>query len=141
VTSWPDATFAVRATRARPPALACDGPRRRIYGAALAQFDELLAASRASGPASRPLTLFYALSQAGRAIAAAHAPDAWRLHRHGLAMSDLDLDDPLSVRIRRPQRRPSKNPERVDSFAGVAQATGSPLIAQPVRSVRHGRRY
>jgi hypothetical protein len=30
--------------------------------------------------------LFYALAQAGRAILAAHAPQAWEVHGHGLSV-------------------------------------------------------
>lgn len=56
----------IRATRAEPPGRAGSDPdRRATYGAALQQFDELLAAAAVAGHASRPLPLFYALSQAG----------------------------------------------------------------------------
>jgi hypothetical protein len=69
-----DSLYGIRATRASPPGRAGDDEeRRRVYGAALAQFDELIAAASVVGPASRPLPLFYALSQAGRAVAAGHA--------------------------------------------------------------------
>jgi hypothetical protein len=121
-----DALFRIRATRANPPGLA-RGERAATYGAALAQFDELMTAARASGPASRPLPLFYALSQAGRAIAAAHLTDPWRLEGHGLNAPDLAyeiLDVPVRV-----DDRPSKN-GNLKSFIGVAQATRSPV---PVR--------
>ena len=50
-----------------------------------------LAASEV-GYASRPLLAFYGLSQAGRAIAAAHGytrEEAWQLSGHGLAHGDL----------------------------------------------------
>lgn len=100
------------------------GERHSTYGAALAQFDELMAAARSSGPASRPLPLFYALSQAGRAIAAAHLEEPWRLEGHGLKAPDLArevLDVPVRV-----DRGKNKN-GAPKSFIGVAEATGSPI--------------
>ena len=76
----------VRALRASPPGLATDGDRRRVFGAALEQFEQLLRAAEVSGPASAPLPLFYALSQAGRAIAAARMtdPQRWDYFGHGI---------------------------------------------------------
>lgn len=73
----PWALNVIRASRSGPPGLAAsDGARRRTYGAALQQFDELLEAATTAGHASRPLPLFYALSQAGRAIASAYGPSS-----------------------------------------------------------------
>lgn len=74
----------IRATRADPPGKADKGSRRALYGASLQQFDELIEASRTAGHASRPLPLFYALSQAGRAIVAAHGSSG-RIGSHGLS--------------------------------------------------------
>jgi hypothetical protein len=76
----------LRATRANPPGLAsAEGPRRETYGAALQQFDDLMAAAGAIGPVSRPLPLYYAVLQAGKAIAAAWTPgDGWSAGGHGL---------------------------------------------------------
>ncbi len=71
----------IRALRATPsPRAAADEMRRRVFSAALGQFDELLTAAAAVGPASRPLPLYYALNQAGRAIAASRqlADREWR---------------------------------------------------------------
>ena len=51
--------FAVQALRADPPALAGqDDDRRRVFGAALEQFDQLLGAVEAVGPATAPIPLF-----------------------------------------------------------------------------------
>lgn len=69
-----DSLYGIRASVA-PGFARDDDERRRVYGAALAQFDELIAASAAVGPASRPLPLFYDLSQAGRAISSFDLPD------------------------------------------------------------------
>lgn len=77
----------MRLSRANPPGFATkDEARRLTYSAALQQAEELLAAARSSGWASRPLPLFYALSQAARAVAAAVAEDDWELRGHGLKM-------------------------------------------------------
>jgi hypothetical protein len=121
-----DSLYRIRATRACPPGHAYDdGERRQVYSAALAQFDELISAASAVGPASRPLPLFYALSQAGRAIAAAHATGSWRLRGHGLR-APLD-PTPLEVVVR---RDPSEKKETTDSFSGVATATDAEIFAE-----------
>jgi hypothetical protein len=57
--------------RAAPPLAAQDPEPRAVFSAALQQSEELFAAAEVAGPAAKPLPLFYALSQAGRAIAAA----------------------------------------------------------------------
>jgi hypothetical protein len=86
--------FFIRRTRADPPGSASEPERRGTYAMALEQFEELLGAAENASPAVRPLPLFYAVSQAGRAIAAADLPDAWKLHGHGLVCSDLS---PVSI--------------------------------------------
>jgi hypothetical protein len=124
-----DSLYGIRATRASPPGFARDDDeRRRVYGAALAQFDELIAASAAVGPASRPLPLFYALSQAGRAIAAAHCENAWRLRWHGLSSQELSVA-PLDIEVKRTAAA-DEDGGSVDSVTGVADATGSEVFAK-----------
>lgn len=124
-----DNLYGIRATRASPPGFARDDDgRRRVYGAALAQFDELIAASGAVGPASRPLPLFYALSQAGRAIAAAHAEPQWSLRWHGLSSHELSVA-PLDIEVSRVAAA-SKDESSVDSVTGVAGATGTEVFAK-----------
>lgn len=82
----------LRATRAAPRGLATATPlRRRTYAAAMEQFEDLLRAAEQVGPAARPLPLFYALSQAGRAVTAAHADEPWQLRGHGLQLKDEGL--------------------------------------------------
>jgi hypothetical protein len=107
----------LRATRASPPGLALSDPSRRAtYGAALQQFDDLIDAASAIGPVSRPLPLYYAVHQAGKAIAAAWAEDNWRTRGHGLTEHvqhrDGEQDEPsewqsdiLRFRVK-PQIRP-----------------------------------
>lgn len=109
-----------RATRARPPGHACDDAERRtIYGAALQQFDELLRASEEVGYAARPLPLFYALSQAGRAIVAAYGDDP-HVGGHGLHEDRKVVTDDLLGRAIRSSRSETKS-----AFHAVAAATRS----------------
>lgn len=119
-------TFRIRATRASPPGRAGEPDRHGTYGAALAQFDELMQAAAANSAAARPLPLFYAVSQAGRAIAAARAAAPWKLRMHGLGAPDLDRPL-LSVTVK---RNPAGGADSVDSFTGVARATGSEVFAK-----------
>jgi hypothetical protein len=100
-----------------------------IYGASLSQFDELMASARQASPRSRPLPLFYALSQGGRAIAAAFADGPGKLRGHGLSAPMLDRNDPCEVEVR---PSPSAKTETIDSFGGVASITQSGLLEEPV---------
>jgi len=79
------AWYVLRATRVHPPGRAgADAARASTYRAALHQAEELTAAAGAVGPASRPLPLYYAISQAGRAIVAACGEVAEAPPLHGL---------------------------------------------------------
>jgi hypothetical protein len=78
-------TRLLRGTRASPPGMAAgDVERRHVYGAALQQAEDLFEAAAAVGPLARPLPLFYAVSQAGRAITAAWLEDGWQTKGHGI---------------------------------------------------------
>jgi hypothetical protein len=118
--------YGIRASRARPPGLADEGERRAVYGTALTQFEELMAAAEMASAQTRPLSLFYALSQAGRSIAAAHLPEEWRLKGHGLRAIGIDSPDLTDVEVG------PVSGKALDSFAGVAAATGSETLAGPV---------
>jgi hypothetical protein len=62
----------------------------------LEQAEQLFAAAQAVGYASRPILLFYGLSQAGRAIAAASTAadhDHFKLSGHGIKARDLDNEE------------------------------------------------
>lgn len=76
----------IRALRADPPGMAQNGPRKTVFSAALHQAEELFRSSEGLGPASRPINIFYGLSQATRALAAAgvHDKHAWQLRGHGI---------------------------------------------------------
>jgi hypothetical protein len=104
------------------------GERRRATAtAALQQFEELMRAAEVSGPAARPLPLFYALSQAGRAIAAMGINgDPWELQGHGLAMPGDAGNNTLLYRKVRP------NPNKRDSFHQVARVTKSTFLKSAV---------
>jgi hypothetical protein len=106
---------AIRALRADPPGLAKDGRRRKTFGAALEQFEQLHGAARGEGIASAPIPLFYALTQAGRAILAAHAPKPWEVRGHGLKISAHGADVGLT------EIKPDGN----GLFQAVSNATGS----------------
>ncbi len=107
-----------------PPGYAGENPERRGV------FDELISSAESVGPATRPLPLFYALSQAGRAIAAAHAAGAWRLRAHGLSATELShpllempiMSDPLQ----------DSGPDVADSPSALAAATGSDMFTGSV---------
>lgn len=75
---------AIRALRAAPPGLASRRDRRRVFTTALEQAEQLFRAAETVGPETKPLLLFYGLSQAGRAISAAQAAEHWVLSGHGI---------------------------------------------------------
>lgn len=114
--------------RADPPgAAAGDAPialegRRAVFSAALEQSEQLFAAAAAADHGIRPMLLFYGLSQAGRAIAAAanSLEDGWRPSAHGLtcggsavrgAQHLADLRVWASGNQPRPGRRPTRDQE------------------------------
>ncbi|MFD9206803.1 YaaC family protein [Streptomyces sioyaensis] len=62
----------LRGARSRPVGMAGREPKRgRTFQAALEQSEQFLRSAEGAGPETRPLHIFYGLSQAGRAIAAA----------------------------------------------------------------------
>jgi hypothetical protein len=116
-----DACSRLRITRAAPPGrAAAPGARRSTYAAAMQQFEELMQAAKQVGAAARPLPLFYALSQAGRAVTAAHADDPWQLRGHGLGLKDEG--QPLLT------RRISPAGKSDASFRRLAQTIGSDVL-------------
>lgn len=84
----------IRGLRCAPPGLAGAAPdRHKVFGAALEQAEELFKAATNVAAPSRPILLFYGLSQAGRAIAAAStaATTDWELQTHGITTEDLKI--------------------------------------------------
>ncbi len=118
----------VRLLRASPPA-GVSSDRREVFVSSLEQVEQLMRAAEGVGPAARPLPLFYALSQAGRAIAAARLQEPWRLAGHGLSVPGRDADASLLHRIVKPANRPASI-GRQDSFSGVAEAVGSDALTR-----------
>lgn len=86
-----------------------------------------MAAANGASAQTQPLSLFYALSQAGRAVAAAHLEGDWRLKGHGLEVNNLAAPNLCDVSLR---SRPRKGV--IDSFAGVSTATASEVLRGPV---------
>lgn len=89
----------LRGTRwSPPPAASGDLARRRTYVFALEQAEQMFRAASTVGVATRPLQVFYGLSQAGRAIAAAASAltgDEWELAGHGIRCDAATLRGPL----------------------------------------------
>lgn len=114
----------IRVLRARPPALV-EGERAAVFVSALEQAEQLMRAAAEVGPAASPLLLFYAVGQAGRAVAAARLDDPWRLSGHGLkALTPADPSIELLRHVVKPEGTGISKGRR-QSFAGVAEATGS----------------
>ena len=92
--------------------------RRKTFAAAMQQFEEQMTAAEVVTPATSPLKLYYGLTQAGLAIAAAHAPNPWSFSRHGLKFELIQtkLQD-ACVRA-----------DDHGAFQVIESATGSPMI-------------
>lgn len=82
----------LRALRHQPPGFAARGERKRVFCAALEQAEQLFEASNSVGYSTRPILLFYGMSQAGRAVAAASTHtknNDWKLSGHGIGAIGL----------------------------------------------------
>jgi hypothetical protein len=111
-------------TRASPPGhAAASTDRRETYGAALQQFDELVLAASTVSPVSRPLPLYYAVHQAGKAIAAALVPGDWEKINHGHGLGEDRAADAMTWRASIPSFRVV--PKGSGIFRAVAGALGS----------------
>jgi hypothetical protein len=116
----------LRGTRWNPPrAATADEARRRTYVFALEQAEQMFHAAAGTGLATRPLLVFYGLSQAGRAIAAAAASagaDRWEPEGHGIACVAQTLRGPLpGVRVQAGRKG------NAGSFVRLSELLGSPL--------------
>jgi len=124
----PKLAIRLRAARSAPPGLAGpDEDRRATFSAALQQSEDLFDAAQTTGPVARPLPLFYAVSQAGRAVAAAWTRDEWRVSGHGLSQDQAANEwqgDILRFRVR-PHTKPG-------IFGAVASAFGLPGLTSGV---------
>ncbi|MEV5881576.1 YaaC family protein [Streptomyces sp. NPDC052020] len=109
-----------------------DMDRRNVFVSSLEQAQQFTEAAVGAGAATRPVQIFYALSQFGRAIAASSGllgKGEWRLTGHGIQTRNIDASQGLA--------RVAVTPTAKGSFPGVARALGvQPMEAQ--RSVSLG---
>lgn len=108
----------IRSLRSSPPNQAETGPRRRVFAAALEQSEQLFTAAEATPPSVRPILLFYGISQAGRAIVAAHGATQPTGGSHGLRASGLS--GPLTEMLVRDNG--------VGAFQSIAGIVASPSL-------------
>ena len=125
-------SYLIRAHRADPGGLANgDTVRSALCTAALQQFEDLMAAASAIGPAARPLPLFYAISQAGRALLAVWSTDedaiSGQADNHGLSTGRGPDSGEYSVLLTKVS--PSGAAKR-RHFDRVAKAIGSSVLTQ-----------
>lgn len=114
--------YHLRLSRSHPPGRAGENDsRRKLYAAALQQFEELMHAAGSVSAAARPLPLFYALSQASRAVAAAQGA-AWHLSGHGLKLGEIQPDLMHSL----------VKPDGDRMFQAVSSIVGSAPLIEPV---------
>lgn len=119
---------AIRGLRADPPGHA-GGARQATFTMALEQAEQLFSAAVTTGPAARPLPLFYGLSQAGRALAAARTPsDPWKPRSHGIGEASGNSTAATVADFRVEPRK--GNP---GAFALVADALASSALPGPTR--------
>jgi len=117
----------LRLTRSDPPGAAKGNPvAAATYRAALEQSEELINAAASVGYPARPLPLFYALSQAGRAIVAARG--GANHHIHG-----LKLDRNIPTNLLESKVEPQTLPKLVGQFQAVTASVNSSLISEPVQ--------
>jgi hypothetical protein len=87
------------------------------------QAEELAQACEAVSYAAKPLLAFYSLSQAGRAIAAAHLPRKAELSGHGLTFDLKDMNAVLEATVTPPNDAGIRG-----AFQDVSTATQSPPL-------------
>ena len=116
-----------------PRRAANDEERGSVFAAALGQFDELLDAAATAGPASRPLPLYYALSQAGTAIAAALQDPGreWQPSGHGLIIGDPDPGFLGQTKIRSNPVKRRGQQEPSDTFSILCEVLNLPRFTRP----------
>jgi hypothetical protein len=114
----------LRAMRSAPPGLASnDLERSDVFTSSLEQAEQLCRAATVTPPAARPLPLFYAMSQATRAVAAVALPENWTPRTHGLSLPNSD--EPILER---------KLTTHVNAGAGFSAAARSDPMCSPTMS-------
>ena len=116
----------IQALRASPPEPTYRGARRRVFGAALGQWDVLLGASEGVPASASPILLFYALAQAGRAVCAARiSGQHWRSSGHGLRIGQAR--NPIGDTVVNPDGGENT------SFNAFCRAVGASPLAEGTR--------
>ncbi|WP_203814814.1 YaaC family protein, partial [Paractinoplanes ferrugineus] len=120
----------IRALRAQPTGLAAADPDRASwFRAALRQAEDLAVAADATDYATSPLSLFYAVEQAGQAIVQARKPDVSETAKsHGLSIR-MSSGGLLTSMMCPPRLRESATPGRSGGFQDVCTTIGSPGLA------------
>ena len=93
--SAPDPFFPIRAAREWicPVMRQLTMTVEQLMGRPSVSSTKSMATARDASARSRPLPLFYAVSQAGRAVSAARSDEPWKLRHHGLTAPELDYAD------------------------------------------------
>ena len=118
----PPAWREIQALRAEPTGLAVrDADRKKYFRAALRQAEELAQAADVVSYAVKPILLFYAVSQAGRALAAARSPHPWVSRSHGLECRSGGMNV-LAATV-----APVSGAQT--AFQAITAAAGSPALA------------
>lgn len=134
----------LRSLRSAPPGWAGrEDERRAVFLASLEQSEQLLRTADRLGYATRPLNLFYGLSQAGRALMAAWSPpsagihNGWKLQGHGIGFHKQDV--PFADRALTGQPPRGKAAADLDrslpSFIGLSRVLDSAPLAHPVKLI------
>ncbi|GAA3902646.1 hypothetical protein GCM10023084_63900 [Streptomyces lacrimifluminis] len=118
-----EALRGLRRMRAAPPGMAGQNAQRlRTFQAALEQAEQFLSSAESAGYETKPVFAFYALSQAGRAIAAASGhltDDEYRPSGHGMRV--LNTRDQADLWAAEVEVNKAGTPQ------SVARAMGSPM--------------
>ncbi|KQV16010.1 MULTISPECIES: hypothetical protein [unclassified Kitasatospora] len=115
----------LRQMRHRPPGRASSGDRRATFTSSLEQAEQMFRAAATVGYATRPLLLFYGISQAGRAVAAAAvkaSQNDYALRSHGIATTDMTAADLTQV---------VETAKGNGAFGQVAEILGSSSLPGP----------
>jgi hypothetical protein len=125
----------LRALRAAPVGHAADdADRREVFTAALRQAQELAEAAEVSGPATRPLPLYYSFSQGLRAVAAARQEDdAWRIWGHGATVrpGETSILD-TTIKPAPTKAKPGDPTPKRDALSSLHALAGHPPLANAV---------
>ncbi|WP_394346715.1 YaaC family protein [Streptomyces dangxiongensis] len=125
----------LRSLRSAPPApVRNSGRRKEVFSASLEQSEQYFRAAEAVGYETRPVLIFYGLSQMGRAIAAAThvdrcpSPEDWQLSGHGIRVPGISQAAAQGDIGRLTVRDQGKG-----AFTQLARFLDSPSLPTPVQ--------